>query len=460
MSRISRREFCRQAGHASLALGVGTALAGFTGCGTGVDHASDSYDAIIVGGGSAGAIVAAKLRTATAGRKRILVIEAGGPTAAAIGGTDRPTWVPLGRSDLTIFDVPGQYSQMAFMPLGAPYQLTETAFTYQGIGLGGNSMFNGMLFQTNPRQVFDKSWPSGWHWADMSPYFDSVRQKIPVTNAPSTDGVPQNTGPALIAHPLYANAGWIEGDTSQPFDGPGIYSRPYVAASSGKRAGPITGYFEGVDPAGVPVSNLEILLYSKADLIEFNLSNEAVAVQYTRRDSLDQSQPGTGGTARLRRGGLLIMAAGALVTPRLLLLSGVGPRGREQELFPGQSRSPFTIDNAQVGVGLFDHVMTMITYNYAGSVPYQSYNYGDYTSNEADLQQYLDGGRGPYAQYQPVSILNYELGSGIPNIEIFLNANGAGTPGGPYYGPTSLSAFAMLLDPRARGVVALDKKAT
>ena len=60
---------------------------------------------------------------------------------------------------------------MAFMPLGQPYQLTETMFTYQGIGLGGNSMFNGMLFQTNSPQVFDASWPAGWHWTDMQPYF-------------------------------------------------------------------------------------------------------------------------------------------------------------------------------------------------------------------------------------------------------------------------------------------------
>ena len=71
-----------------------------------------------------------------------------------------------------------EYSQMAFMPLGAPYQLAETNFTYQGIGLGGNSMFNGMLFQTNPPPVFDGSWPTGWHWSDLEPYFTRVRQNV------------------------------------------------------------------------------------------------------------------------------------------------------------------------------------------------------------------------------------------------------------------------------------------
>ncbi|MGH7906835.1 MAG: GMC family oxidoreductase N-terminal domain-containing protein [Candidatus Binataceae bacterium] len=459
--QISRRKFLQRAAQASLGAGIGAQLGGLFGCGDGnsVDEATGGYDAIIVGGGSAGAIVAAKLHIASHGRKRILIIEAGGATSAAIGGTAFPPWLPPGRTDLTIFDVPGEYSQMAFMPPGKPYQLTETPFTFQGIGLGGNSMFNGMLFQTNPTQVFDLGWPAGWHWADMQPYFERVRRKVPVTNTPSTDGVAQNTGPALIAHPLYAAAGWAEGDVSQPFTGPGIYNRPYVAASDGRRAGPISGYFEAVDRHGAPVSNLEILNYAKANRIDFDKSGEARVVRYTKRGSLDQSQAGTAGAARLRKGGLLVMAAGALVTPRLLLLSGVGPRGLEAEMFPGQSPAPFAIDNALVGAGVFDHVMTMVTYSYDGPIPYQAYNYGNYAGNASDLRKYLSSGSGPYAQYQPVSILNYALGRGaIPNVEIFLNPNGAGAPGGPYYGPNTLSAFLMLLNPQARGLVTLDAK--
>ena len=429
MSRINRREFCRQTARAGLALGMASPLIGMLGCGGGnyVNPPIDGYDAIIVGGGTAGAIVASKLRLASGGRKRILIIEAGGPTSAATGGAALVPWLPAGRNDLTIFDVPGEYSLMAFQPLGAPYQLTETSFTFQGIGLGGNSMFNGMLFQSNPSQVFDRSWPQGWQWKDMSPYFDRVRQKIPITNTPSTDGIPQNTGPAQIIHPLYAANGWMEGDTSQSFDGPGIYSRPYVAVSAGMRAGPLTGYFAQVAPGGAPVSNLEIVTCAKVTQIDFS-DGEAIAVHYNQRSGLDQSQKGTASMVRLKSGGLLVMAAGALVTPRLLLLSGVGPRGRESEIFPGQSVVPFAIDNQQVGTGLYDHVMTMVTYSYEGQVPYQAYNYGDYDGHSADLQQYLDGGRGPYAQYQPVSILNYELGSDVPNVEIFLNPNGQALP--------------------------------
>jgi cellobiose dehydrogenase (acceptor) len=453
----SRREFLVSGGKAALAAGIGApALAGCWG--EEVYEPTGVYDAIIVGGGTAGIIVAAKLQAASGGRKRILVIEAGGPTSIAVGGTAYPPWAPVGRRDLTMFDVPGEYSQIPWTPFGSNYQLTETGFTYQGIGLGGNSQFNGMLMQTNPPAAFDQRWPAGWHWADMAPYFDRVRQRIPVTNTPSTDGVPQNTGPADIAHPLYASEGWVETDTSRPFDAAGAYSRPYVAAGSGRRRGPLSGYYQAVAPGGTPGAGLEILHYAKASLIEFDASGHAVAVQYVKRDGLDQGLPGTEGRARVRADGFVVMGAGALITPRLLLQSGVGPRGREAEMFPGQARAPFAIDNSGIGVGLYDHVITMVTYAYDGAVPYAAYDYGDYAGNAGDLARYMADGGGPYAQYQPVSILQRRYGSAVPNVEVFLNPNGAGTPGGPYWGPRTFSAFVMLLDAKARGVVALDAK--
>ena len=463
-SVINRREFLIKAGQAGLGLGLGSPLITLAGCGgssaSTVTETPGGFDAIIVGGGAAGAIVAAKLQAASGGKKRILIIEAGGATSATIGGTDFPPWLPPNRTDLTILDVPGEYSLLAFQPAGAPFQLTETPFTWQGIGLGGNAMFNGMLFQTNPSEIFDQDWPAGWHAADMAPYFQRVRQNIPVTNTPSTDGVPQNTGPADIIHPLYAANGWVEGNTSMPIDGPGgLYSRPYVAATNGRRAGPISGYFEAVDPGGVPAPGLEILLFAKCNRIDFDSHGTAVAVNYRRRSGLDQSDPGVEGTARLKKGGVIVMAAGALVTPRLLLLSGVGPRGREAEFFPMRSSVPkFKIDNQAVGVGVFDHVMSMVTYSYDGAVPYEAYNYGNFAANASDLDAYLANGSGPYAQYQPVSILHYGLGSMTPNVEIFLNPNGAGPQGGPFYGPRTFSAFCMLLDPKARGLITLNDK--
>ena len=41
-------------------------------------------------------------------------------------------------------------------------------------------------------------------------------------------------------------------------------------------------------------------------------------------------------------------------------------------MFPGQSAPSFAIDNPLVGVGVYDHVMSMVTYTYTGSIPYRT----------------------------------------------------------------------------------------
>ncbi|AOW92278.1 hypothetical protein BFN03_04975 [Rhodococcus sp. WMMA185] len=420
-----------------------------------VNRADGEYDAVVIGGGTAGAIVAAKLQSAGGGQRRILVIEAGGPTSALIGGTNYPEWVPEGRTDLTVCDVPGEYSNLAFLPGGEPYELTDTPFTAQYTGLGGNSQFNGMLFQTNPPRQFDAEWPSGWGWADLEVYFDRVRKRFNVTDTPSTDGVAYNTGPAQIIHPLYQQTGWAEGDTSRMFDG-GVYGRPCVVSADGRRAGPISEDFADIDPGGVAAEGLEILQFTKANSIEFDSSGKALAVHYTNRGALDQTIAGTDGAAHLKSDGFVVMAAGALITPKVLYSSGVGPSGRESEIFPEGPSRAFSIDNQLVGVGLYDHVMSMVAYNYDGSIPYSAYNYSNYAANKADLEAYLENGRGPYAQYLPVSILNYRRQSDVPDVEIFLDPQGPLPKDGPYYGPRTLSAHVMLLCPKARGIVALD----
>ena len=72
--------------------------------------------------------------------------------------------------------------------------------------------------------------------------------------------------------------------------------------------------------------------------IQFNSSGEALGVEiFNGAPGWTNPTPALAASRNMRPGGLLVMAAGALVTPRLLLLSGVGPRGREAEIFPNGS---------------------------------------------------------------------------------------------------------------------------
>ena len=91
----------------------------------------------------------------------------------------------------------------------------------------------------------------------------------------------------------------------------------------GRRAGPVSGYLLSVAPDGVPDPGLEILLYAKAERLELDPSGAVRGIEYAKRDGLDQSLPARTGFARLARDGVVVLASGALITPRLLLRSGV-----------------------------------------------------------------------------------------------------------------------------------------
>jgi GMC oxidoreductase len=84
--------------------------------------------------------------------------------------------------------------------------------------------------------------------------------------------------------------------------------------------------------------------------------------------------------------GRIILAAGALMSPRLLMLSGVGPFHLHDQIFDDGFTVPFHISNPGIGAGLFDHIATSVTYEYTGSTPpFQAYHYSDYAANAADL---------------------------------------------------------------------------
>ncbi len=458
---MRRREFLRQ----TAILTAGTAL--LPAVRASAQSGQPAYDVIIVGAGPAGCIAARRLVDRFPD-KSILLVEAGGPTSAEVGGHDFPPY----DSQATIFDVPGEYTNIAFQPKGEPYKQKETPFTYQGVGFGGNSQFNGMLFQAAPPFDLDNAWPWPWRYRDLRPYVDVIRQAMHISPTPSTDGLFYNAGASQIVGDIYAANGFKEVNTSALGNlGDRYYSRAYVVSRDGLRGGPVHSHLAGiVDGSGQSTrANFTILPFAKVDRIVFDTLHRSRGVGITY---LPAQAPANATAAapsptfvRLREGGHIVLAAGALMSPRLLLLSGVGPFARHGAIFPDGFSVPFHIDNPAIGTSLFDHVATSLTYEYTGAIPpFEAYQYGDYAANTADLAQYAASRSGPYAQYGPVSVMQYSRGllaslglrrRGQPNVEVFVNPFGSGPPGGPYNGPRNFSAFAMLLRPRGRGLVAI-----
>jgi len=236
---MKRREFLRQT--SLLAAGALSAPSSAHARGP------NRYDIIIVGSGAAGSIVARRLVDRFPG-KSILLLEAGGPTSVTVGGRDFPLYDP----HATIFDVPGEYTNIAFQPKGEPCKQREATFTYQGTGYGGNSQFNGMLFQAAPPFDFDQAWPRGWSYADIRPYFDLVLREMTVSDVPSTDGAFYNGGASTIVEDIYRANGFSEANTSVLGGlGDRYFGRAYVVSQDGTRGGPVRSHLTSiVGPGG------------------------------------------------------------------------------------------------------------------------------------------------------------------------------------------------------------------
>jgi choline dehydrogenase-like flavoprotein len=252
------------------------------------------------------------------------------------------------------------------------------------------------------------------------------------------------------------------------------FSAPYVVSHQGLRGGPVRSLLSSVVDTGgqSKAVNLDLLGFSKVQRIVFGNAQRDEAAGITYLPQPPASPAPAPIFVPLAPEGRIILAAGALMSPRLLLLSGAGPFHLHDQIFDDGFSVPFHISNPGIGAGLFDHMATSVTYEYTGSTPpFQAYHYSDYAANAADLDQYVASRSGPYAQYGPVSVMHEYLSTRWlerermfstrrtrqPNIEVFVNPFGVGEPGGPYNGPRTLSAYAMLLRPRATALMKIDK---
>ncbi|OKL60044.1 hypothetical protein UA08_04968 [Talaromyces atroroseus] len=258
-----------------------------------------SYDFVIVGGGTAGLVVASRLSDDPS--TSVLVLEAGADLTA-----DPRVKIPIFYASLL-----GSEADWKFRSTPQPGLSGRMLGLNQGKALGGSSAVNALVFVPPFKGVVD-SWEalgnSGWNWATLKAYF---------SKAYSTPAVAQNTKEALPIE------GWPELNESK---GPiqtsfGNETHPIRQAwaaffrSSGQPRGYIHPQFSYYKPVELR-QNLHVLTNSHAEKILFDKSNhpKAIGVQYSLKGVLK--------TVSARKE--VILAAGAFQSPKILELSGVG----------------------------------------------------------------------------------------------------------------------------------------
>ncbi|MEG1627040.1 GMC family oxidoreductase [Pseudomonas sp.] len=268
---------------------------------------SRAYDFVIVGAGSAGCVLANRL--SENGRYSVCLLEA--------GPADRYPWIhiPIGYAKTMFHPVynwgfytdpdPGMNDRRIYWPRGKVF--------------GGCSSINGLIFIRGQRADYD-AWASagnvGWGWDDVLPYFRRAENNdLGPGPTRGTDG-PLSASSIKARHPL--TEGFIGAAKEL-----GV---PHVQDfNSGEQEG--VGYYQLTTRKGLRCSTAVAYLHPakrRANLtIESLAQAEKILFDGTRAVGVQYRQNGQSLSVKARRE--VILSAGALQSPQLLQLSGVGP---------------------------------------------------------------------------------------------------------------------------------------
>jgi choline dehydrogenase len=297
------------------------------------------YDYIIVGAGSAGCVLANRL-TAD-GRYSVLLLEAGPP--------DTYPWihVPIGYAK-TMFDARFNW---CFYTEPDPGMNGRKIYWPRGKTLGGSSSINGLIYVRGQREDYDR-WAAagnaGWGYDEVLPYFKRLEHAVGGDPAYHGRDGPLWCTPIGRRHELIdavvAGAGELGIARNDDFNGAAQEGAGYYHLSTrrGWRCSTAVAYLR---PARRR-QNLRIETGAQATRIAFN-GRRASGVSYRRR--------GAAHTALARRE--VLLCAGALQTPQLLQISGVGPEG----LLRGFN-IPLVHELPGVGENLQDHLQARVIY--------------------------------------------------------------------------------------------------
>src|SRR5258706_10933317 len=267
----------------------------------------DTFDFVVVGGGSGGCAVASRLSEDP--KTSVALLEAG-------GGCDN--WVVTTPGALALM-VPGKLNNWAFNTVPQAGLKGRIGSQPRGKGPGGSSAINAMVYIRGHRSDYDQ-WASlgnaGWSFADVLPYFKRSEDNADFDGDYHGKGGPLAVNKLRTDNPVQQT--FLQGAREAQFriredfnaedhEGLGIYQ---VTQKNGERWSAARAYLH---PHMTTRANLRVETNAHATRILFE-GKRAIGVEYRQGEEVRQ--------IRARRE--VIVSSGAFQTPQLLMLSGVG----------------------------------------------------------------------------------------------------------------------------------------
>lgn len=456
----------------------------------------DNFDFIIVGSGPAGSVLSRKLLDAG---NSVLLLEAGGPTQANLGGSGS-----FGAPTLTRFDVPFNWPSIIQYPEYI-WQGLKKKNVLLGKGMGGSGAMNAMIYIRCTKNDIDR-WnmngeEGGWNWENIYKEYISLENFIPDNaKTPKFDrdkhDIPSFHGDGSTPYAMHTIRPGFRDPASELFVASALSANlSYIHDFNDPRGRRGVGYFHFNIKNGVrdsaassflgPVfdshSHLNISMYSEVRRILFEdgssdskrtVPPKAIGVEYVKDGKIRRAYLNKHllNNDKLKRGAYsVILSAGAIHSPKILLNSGIGPRQDLENL-----GKPVVSDVAGVGKNLQDHPTIYVDYQLssfqAAEIPTAYDAVNQWRQYVLSTVAAMGGGDVPFDSYGFWGSPGFSSGaflkspfssSGDPDIQLTISTSNTG----PYEDDSvayskhmpGIDIMVTLTDPDARYEVVLDE---